>query len=401
MSDPEGNVLATRSNVASSYSRGNLYLFSVAGTTNYGASMRLYGLKFWKSGVLAANYIPALDANGVACLYETVGARTIYSSSANVLIAGAITEKSGELTVASANYDGANLGGALTRSSTGSSEVCALIGSEYGTLDTNSWERIELLDPSFVGDSVRIGYYLSNLGNARYVRFRSVKDGWSRTVFLPELQISEDPNTILTAGGIASVGATSIVIDGTVVSRGTGATTCSLIAEYGTEEGVFDQNVVLAQDLLGHGEFTIRGLTPLTAYWVRLRAVNDIEGNTLDPLVFTATTTSRGMIAAAVTPAAGDDARFFTQCSQTDLATGERVLKFSVTTTNASSVVAEPATLTITQPGYAEPLVVGGGGGHDDPTYSGFGGGDAGGCLHMTATISSLESTRSLSDAVR
>ena len=373
----------TATGLPKNYARGNLAVFAADATGSNKSKMRLGGLKLFDNGVLVRQFIPVLDTDGVAALYDTVTGQTFYSKTSTALVAGPVTDIDGSLIVSAPNFDGANLGGTLLREVTGNSVVLAYIGTEYGGAKASAWDRIITLDPSFTDSSLRLGFYLTGLEGANYVRFHGEREGWSDTVYLPEMEIAENPNPILTTGGIKSVGATSLALDCTVVSRGTGATTCSIIADYGTEEGSFDRSVTLAQDLMGHGEFTISGLTPQTTYWIRLRAANDIDGTTTDSFVLSATTPGRGLLGASVAPAAGGDARYFTQCRQTDLTSGERVLVFSVTTTNASSVVAQPATLTITEPGYAELLVVGGGGGHEDPTYSGFGGGGAGGLIHQ------------------
>lgn len=69
--------------VATEYSSGNnMYLFALnsSGTADYFADCKLYGLKLYEDDVLVRDFIPVLDLDNVACLYDTVSKQFFYNS---------------------------------------------------------------------------------------------------------------------------------------------------------------------------------------------------------------------------------------------------------------------------------------------------------------------------------
>ena len=70
-----------------------LYLFcennAGVATSTYVSKIRLYSAQITNDGV-KANYIPCLDAEGIACLYESVSGQTLYNSGSGEFIVGGV-----------------------------------------------------------------------------------------------------------------------------------------------------------------------------------------------------------------------------------------------------------------------------------------------------------------------
>lgn len=71
-----------------------MYIFSVnnKGSAYKSASMRLYYMKIWDNGSLVRDYIPVLDENNVACLYDKVSGTYYYNAGSGDFIAGEVLE---------------------------------------------------------------------------------------------------------------------------------------------------------------------------------------------------------------------------------------------------------------------------------------------------------------------
>ena len=66
----------------------NFWLFARNGATPTYSTVRIYRALFWRSGVLVRDYIPAVDTNGVAGLWDRVSGTMSYSATATPLVAG-------------------------------------------------------------------------------------------------------------------------------------------------------------------------------------------------------------------------------------------------------------------------------------------------------------------------
>ena len=90
---------------------------NTAGEISSGAEMRLHSARFWKSGILVRDYIPAKDADGVAGLFDLVEGRFYRSATATPLVAGPEREPTNAL------------------------ERCYTLGWNGGATGTNTWPR--------------------------------------------------------------------------------------------------------------------------------------------------------------------------------------------------------------------------------------------------------------------
>jgi hypothetical protein len=74
--DAETNTLTRKNSTAT------LFLFAYHHTNDTGSinsAMRLYSFKIWDNGELVRDFIPVLDLNDVACLYDKVSGELFYN----------------------------------------------------------------------------------------------------------------------------------------------------------------------------------------------------------------------------------------------------------------------------------------------------------------------------------
>lgn len=94
----DGSVAHIGDSITLTYSPGefqstdNLYLFArnMSGTASYQSKIRVYGCQIYDNGVLIRDYIPAVDNNGVAGLYDSVNDSFVYSSIGSAFATGVI-----------------------------------------------------------------------------------------------------------------------------------------------------------------------------------------------------------------------------------------------------------------------------------------------------------------------
>lgn len=66
----------------------NVYLFAYNGGNDAGCcSSKLYACRIYDNGTLVRDYIPCLDDNGVACLYDTVESKYYYNAGTGTFVA--------------------------------------------------------------------------------------------------------------------------------------------------------------------------------------------------------------------------------------------------------------------------------------------------------------------------
>jgi hypothetical protein len=71
-------------------SKYNLYLFDLnnGGISSINSANRIYSCKIWDNDVLVRDFIPALDFNGVPCMYDKVTKQFFYNQGTGDFIAG-------------------------------------------------------------------------------------------------------------------------------------------------------------------------------------------------------------------------------------------------------------------------------------------------------------------------
>lgn len=293
------------------------------------------------------------------------------------------------LTTDSVVYDGKTFTAMLSREGSAASDIYACYGATNGGNKTNDWACC-----------VKVGAFLAEMDTAtcvvapteaNYLRFFSERDGWSESVYLPETPVTDPRAPMFGVTAVKAVRATSAQFVGNLATLGEGATSVTIFATYGTTEAANEVELPIrvidakAFDPSEAIELNLFGLLPQTHLFVRFYAVNNLGVATaLTDDAFEIETLARGLIGATVVTPESDDETVAVQCETRNLATGERVLIFSgsaLTNTNAPA----PATFRVTQPGYAEVLVIGGGGAGACYTTQIGGGGGAGGFQHFDA----------------
>lgn len=109
----DGSVAHIGDSITLTYSPGefrstdNLYLFArnMSGTASYQSKIRVYGCQIYDNGVLIRDYIPAVDNNGVAGLYDSVNDSFVYSRIGSAFATGVII---GEIGAKVNNYGSNN-----------------------------------------------------------------------------------------------------------------------------------------------------------------------------------------------------------------------------------------------------------------------------------------------------
>lgn len=86
--DGEETITHTEKTFSTSY---NMYLAtmnSVGSAANAPARMRLYSCQIYDNGTLVRDFVPCLDDDGVACLYDTVESKYYYNAGSGSFTAG-------------------------------------------------------------------------------------------------------------------------------------------------------------------------------------------------------------------------------------------------------------------------------------------------------------------------
>ena len=75
----DGVSVTNTANSGQCISNLTLFAINISGTVSYNSKMRLYSCKIYDNGALVRNFIPVLDNNGIACLYDKVGKQLYYN----------------------------------------------------------------------------------------------------------------------------------------------------------------------------------------------------------------------------------------------------------------------------------------------------------------------------------
>ena len=85
----DNTVLASHSNVTSlTNTTYKIYLFRCNGSVTYYSKCKIYSCKIYDNDALVRDYIPVLDSNNVACLYEKVENKFYYNKGSGTFTAG-------------------------------------------------------------------------------------------------------------------------------------------------------------------------------------------------------------------------------------------------------------------------------------------------------------------------
>lgn len=65
-----------------------LFCYNLSGNASYNVKAKIYFAKIWKENSLVRDFIPVLDSNGVACMYDKISNTFFYNNGTGDFIAG-------------------------------------------------------------------------------------------------------------------------------------------------------------------------------------------------------------------------------------------------------------------------------------------------------------------------
>ena len=179
------------------------------------------------------------------------------------------------LSVRSFSFDGRSLSANLSRTGVEPSEISVCLGAEYGGTSLEAWGTVELLSAGFAeNETSRLAEVASIPLMTRYLRFFSACDGWSPTIYLPDLEVADDSELRISDPAVDGTGLADATVSVGVLSFG-GAASCDILAicdhdGFTTTNALFE-GVTVRGTLNG----TVKGLLPGSHYSIRLLAVTD------------------------------------------------------------------------------------------------------------------------------
>ncbi|MBQ6245590.1 MAG: hypothetical protein IJK04_01890 [Kiritimatiellae bacterium] len=149
------------------------------------ASVRMWYFKLWADGTLVRDMVPARRYGRAPCMIDRTDMKFYTNGGDRNFKAGPMRPAPA---LADVSIAGRTLSAMLTRAGTDASAVSVAYGADYGDGDPQAWENFEQLATGFAAGTSSLSVSLSGIPrDIRYVRFLSREDGWSDTVFLPDV----------------------------------------------------------------------------------------------------------------------------------------------------------------------------------------------------------------------
>ena len=149
------------------------------------ASVRMWYFKLWADGTLVRDMVPARRYGRAPCMIDRTDMKFYTNGGDRNFKAGPMRPAPA---LADVSIAGRTLSAMLTRTGTDASAVSVAYGADYGDGDPQAWENFEQLATGFAAGTSSLSVSLSGIPrDIRYVRFLSREDGWSDTVFLPDV----------------------------------------------------------------------------------------------------------------------------------------------------------------------------------------------------------------------
>ena len=149
------------------------------------ASVRMWYFKLWADGTLVRDMVPARRYGRAPCMIDRTDMKFYTNGGDRNFKAGPMRPAPA---LADVSIAGRTLSAMLTRTGTDASAVSVAYGTGYGDGDPQAWENFEQLATGFAAGTSSLSVSLSGIPrDVRYVRFLSREDGWSDTVFLPDV----------------------------------------------------------------------------------------------------------------------------------------------------------------------------------------------------------------------
>ena len=152
------------------------------------SNVRVWSFRLWADGAPVRDLVPAMFSHGRAGMFDRVS-RTMLANLGSVPFTPGAELPPPE--VADAKVCGKSLSLKLVRTGTAASDVYLVSGPTHGGAVLANWAHGEKLAVGFAeGQSeLEVQDRGALASGARYVRFLSVQDGWSASVYLPQTPV--------------------------------------------------------------------------------------------------------------------------------------------------------------------------------------------------------------------
>lgn len=147
---------------------------------------RVWSFKLWADGEPVCDLVGARIPDGRIDMFNRVTRKNTGLYGRGAFCAGPL--KDTMPFVKEARLMGRMFTARLTRTAGAASDVYLACGATYAGVSASSWNRFEKLETGFAAEGDALDVILPSLAkDVRYIRFLSLEDGWSDTVFVGDL----------------------------------------------------------------------------------------------------------------------------------------------------------------------------------------------------------------------
>ncbi|MCR5752198.1 MAG: hypothetical protein K6G91_09555 [Kiritimatiellae bacterium] len=151
---------------------------------------KVWFFRLFSDGTLIRDLVPACGPDGKACCFDKVS-RTYYTTIGTSQFCHG-PEQAGVALTHDRYIEGGRVRASISRAGTAASDVYVAYGSSHGGADPAAWEHFELLPVGFgAGETSLDVSRRINAESCKYVRFLSLADGWSDSIYVPGLKIKK------------------------------------------------------------------------------------------------------------------------------------------------------------------------------------------------------------------
>ena len=151
---------------------------------------KVWYFRLFSDGTLIRDLVPACGPDGKACCFDRVS-RTYYPT-----VGTSQFSHGPEQAVIGLSYDpyidGGRISATATRTGTAASDVYVAYGASHGGAVPTNWDHFEQLPAGFgAGETSLDISQRIDAESCKYVRFLSLSDGWSDSVYVPGLKVKQ------------------------------------------------------------------------------------------------------------------------------------------------------------------------------------------------------------------
>ena len=152
------------------------------------ARTRMWYFRLFSNGTLVRDMVPARRHGRAPIMFDRAGNKFYINYGGREFVAGPMRPAPH---VTDAELAGSTFTAALTREGTAASDIYVAYGSDYGDAEPSAWEHFAKLGVSFADGATSQAVSLTGIDSSavKYVRFFSYEDGWSDSVYVPEVKV--------------------------------------------------------------------------------------------------------------------------------------------------------------------------------------------------------------------